>query len=209
MTVTGAWRRLGRIDHHAAGALWNRVPLCDGSSRRPQASPLSVRTCRYMPLRAVTSSQVPNHIECAEWIGRTKQQTMYVVSTTHRPTPLRHYLYAAEDIWQVVDEDGQFDIGTYERAVKSQRQLEQRAKQEQRSKGGAKGGGKGGGAKGGGGKGGTPADGETREESGGGPTYHWSVVLETLQRRDLLPAVVFSFSKAKCEEISLKVRLLL
>ena len=43
--------------------------------------------------------------------------------------------------------------------------------------------------------------------TGGGGTDHWSVLLETLQRRELLPAIVFSFSKAKCDEISQKVTL--
>eukprot|EP00966_Prymnesium_polylepis_P265423 6131811-Prymnesium_polylepis.1 len=55
------------------------------------------------------SATVPNHVECAEWIGRTKRRVVYVVSTLHRPTPLQHHLFAAEDIYRIVDDAGAFD----------------------------------------------------------------------------------------------------
>lgn len=39
------------------------------------------------------SATAPNTIEFADWLGRTKQKKVYVVSTSKRPVPLHHYLY--------------------------------------------------------------------------------------------------------------------
>lgn len=39
------------------------------------------------------SATVPNTIEFADWLGRTHQKKVYVVSTYQRPVPLHHYLY--------------------------------------------------------------------------------------------------------------------
>lgn len=42
------------------------------------------------------SATVPNTMELAEWVGSTKQQKVYVISTLKRPVPLVHYLYTGE-----------------------------------------------------------------------------------------------------------------
>ena len=52
------------------------------------------------------SATVPNHLECAEWIGRTKRRHVAVVATGHRPTPLVHTVFAADELWQVADSHG-------------------------------------------------------------------------------------------------------
>lgn len=39
------------------------------------------------------SATVPNAIELADWIGRIKQKSIYVISTTKRPVALEHMLY--------------------------------------------------------------------------------------------------------------------
>lgn len=39
------------------------------------------------------SATVPNTVEFANWVGKTKQKRVYVVSTPKRPVPLKHYLY--------------------------------------------------------------------------------------------------------------------
>lgn len=38
------------------------------------------------------SATVPNALEFANWVGRTKQKKMYVITTLKRPVPLTHYL---------------------------------------------------------------------------------------------------------------------
>ena len=39
------------------------------------------------------SATVPNTLEFADWVGRTKQRKIWVISTPKRPVPLEHYLY--------------------------------------------------------------------------------------------------------------------
>lgn len=39
------------------------------------------------------SATVPNTMEFADWLGRTRQKKVYVVTTSKRPVPLKHYLY--------------------------------------------------------------------------------------------------------------------
>ncbi|XP_046914477.2 superkiller complex protein 2 [Dermatophagoides farinae] len=43
------------------------------------------------------SATVPNVIEFSDWLGRTRQRQIYVISTTRRPVPLKHYLYLGRD----------------------------------------------------------------------------------------------------------------
>jgi antiviral helicase SKI2 len=39
------------------------------------------------------SATIPNHVEFAEWVGKIKQRSIYVISTKKRPIPLEHFLY--------------------------------------------------------------------------------------------------------------------
>ena len=39
------------------------------------------------------SATTPNTVEFSDWIGRTKQKPVYVISTAQRPVPLEHFLY--------------------------------------------------------------------------------------------------------------------
>ena len=106
-------------------------------------------SCRVVCL----SATVPNHLECANWIGATKQRRVHVISTDRRPTPLRHNLYAAESLWLLVDEDRVFQHASYAEAARAHRNLAN-VQKVGKGGGGKGGGGKGGGGKGGGGKGG-------------------------------------------------------
>ena len=69
------------------------------------------------------SATVPNTKEFADWVGflfcvnslflsayfrRTKKKNIYVISTSKRPVPLEHYLYADKDIYKIVDSDKKF-----------------------------------------------------------------------------------------------------
>ncbi|KAJ8934480.1 hypothetical protein NQ314_013355 [Rhamnusium bicolor] len=42
------------------------------------------------------SATVPNTVEFADWLGRTHQRKVYVVTTFKRPVPLQHYLYTGK-----------------------------------------------------------------------------------------------------------------
>uniref|UniRef100_T1GDC1 Helicase ATP-binding domain-containing protein n=1 Tax=Megaselia scalaris TaxID=36166 RepID=T1GDC1_MEGSC len=68
------------------------------------------------------SATVPNTMELAEWVGNTKQQKVYVISTLKRPVPLVHYLYTGcgskskNDIFMIVDSEGRFNMKNYQEA---------------------------------------------------------------------------------------------
>lgn len=54
----------------------------------------------------------------AEWVGRLKQKTINLISTDHRPVPLRHYLFTGKDLHQVYDQDNVYHQDAYVRAHK-------------------------------------------------------------------------------------------
>ncbi|KHO00476.1 DEAD/DEAH box RNA helicase [Metarhizium album ARSEF 1941] len=54
------------------------------------------------------SATVPNTYEFASWVGRTKQKDIYVISTSKRPVPLEHYIWAGKDVHRIVDSEKKF-----------------------------------------------------------------------------------------------------
>lgn len=68
------------------------------------------------------SATVPNTLEFANWVGKTKRKKVWVISTPKRPVPLQHFLYTGnggkskDDIFLVVDENGRFVTDGYEKA---------------------------------------------------------------------------------------------
>ncbi|KAL5614208.1 hypothetical protein BROUX41_000047 [Berkeleyomyces rouxiae] len=54
------------------------------------------------------SATVPNTLDFASWVGRTKKKNIYVISTPKRPVPLEHYLWAGKDIHKIVDASKNF-----------------------------------------------------------------------------------------------------
>ncbi|CAL9777952.1 unnamed protein product [Musa acuminata subsp. burmannicoides] len=51
------------------------------------------------------SATVPNTIEFADWIGRTKQKKIRVTGTTKRPVPLEHCLFYSGELYKVCESD--------------------------------------------------------------------------------------------------------
>ena len=47
------------------------------------------------------SATTPNTVEFSEWIGRTKQRPVHVISTLKRPVPLKHHVYLEGDLYAV------------------------------------------------------------------------------------------------------------
>ena len=43
------------------------------------------------------SATVPDPLDFADWVGRTKRKKIHVISTTKRPVPLEHYLYTGSN----------------------------------------------------------------------------------------------------------------
>ena len=54
------------------------------------------------------SATVPNTLEFAEWIGRTKKKDIFVISTLKRPVPLEHWLWAGSKLHKIVDANKTF-----------------------------------------------------------------------------------------------------
>lgn len=156
------------------------------------------------------SATVPNTFEFANWVGRTKQKDIYVISTPKRPVPLEISIWAKNNLYKAVDAQRRFQ----ETEFKNHRiALEGDLKgkppsitEGYGSRGGpggsARGGNRGGrggsrGGRGGGGRGGANPKNFTRD----GPNKNtWNQLVLYLKNHTLLPAVIFVFSKKKCEE---------
>ncbi|XP_052720162.1 helicase SKI2W-like [Crassostrea angulata] len=126
------------------------------------------------------SATVPNTLEFADWIGRTKKKKIFVISTLKRPIPLEHHLYTgttgktSNELFLIVDGKKNFLTSGYNKA------LEAKKEKSKSSQGfGPKG---------------------TR---GGHPNKDkniWISVIDMLKKKDKLPAVAFTFSKKKIDE---------
>ncbi|KAJ1301523.1 hypothetical protein OPQ81_008771 [Rhizoctonia solani] len=172
------------------------------------------------------SATVPNTKEFAEWVGRTKKKDIYVISTPKRPVPLEHYLYAGREMYKIVDASGKWLVNGYKDAGEALRRKQDKEREAaglppiQRV--GARGGrgaaqqqpqrGRGGNGRGGPQRGGPPQRGGAPPSRGSnmgstGPRSHqqqdknlWVHLVGHLKKKDLLPVVIFTLSKKRCEE---------
>ncbi|KAG8987538.1 hypothetical protein FRB90_003297 [Tulasnella sp. 427] len=166
------------------------------------------------------SATVPNTKEFADWVGRTKKKDIYVISTPKRPVPLEHYLWAGREMYKIVDAKGSFLSLGYKdagEALKRKQDKEREAAglapvQRVGARGAAPqrgGGGQRGAPTGRGGRGGPPPQ---RGRGGGGfgssgprsfqqqDRNLYVHLVGHLKKQQLLPVVIFSFSKKRCEE---------
>ncbi|XP_071154128.1 superkiller complex protein 2-like [Mytilus edulis] len=127
------------------------------------------------------SATVPNTLEFADWIGRTKRKKIYVISTLKRPVPLEHYLYTgnsnktSSQLFLILDHKKQFQIGGYNKAVDAKKERTSKASQNFGAKG----------------------------QRGGHPNQDkniWISLIDMLKKKDKLPVVSFIFSKKRIEE---------
>lgn len=54
------------------------------------------------------SATVPNYMDFANWVGRTKRRTIYVMKTLHRPVPLEHSLFIFNKFHVIKEPNGRF-----------------------------------------------------------------------------------------------------
>jgi len=57
------------------------------------------------------SATVPNYMEFADWVGRTKRKKVYVQCTYQRPVPLEHFMISKERMTLVKQGESKFDMG--------------------------------------------------------------------------------------------------
>jgi antiviral helicase SKI2 len=62
------------------------------------------------------SATVPNTKEFADWVGRTKQKDIYVISTSKRPVPLEHHLFVDKKLFKIVDSNKNFISSSFKDA---------------------------------------------------------------------------------------------
>ncbi|KAF8640787.1 hypothetical protein AX17_000436 [Amanita inopinata Kibby_2008] len=163
------------------------------------------------------SATVPNTKEFADWVGRTKKKDIYVISTRQRPVPLEHYIYAGRGTYKIVNADREFETQGYKDASEAIRRKQDKEREAAGLPPIHKVGGRGGaaaqknnqrgGAQSRGGRGAhTPMRG-MRGGSSISRTVHTTLdknlyvhLLGHLKKSGLLPAVIFTFSKRRCEE---------
>ncbi|PFX34751.1 Helicase SKI2W [Stylophora pistillata] len=127
------------------------------------------------------SATVPNTLEFADWIGRTKKKKIYVISTLKRPVPLQHFLYTgnsnktSNELFMIVDADSKFLTRGYEAAVAAKKEREGKGKDAYGSK--------------------THQTTNIREERN-----IWLSVIEMLRKKEKLPVVAFTFSRKRCDD---------
>ncbi|KAJ3855058.1 antiviral helicase [Lentinula lateritia] len=157
------------------------------------------------------SATVPNTKEFAEWVGRTKKKNIYVISTAQRPVPLEHYLYAGREIYKIVDAQRKFLGSGYKDAGEALRRKQDKEREAAGLPAVQRVGARGAAPMRGQQRGSRVSAPPVRGRGGSGPsstrTIHTGIdknlyvhLLTLLKKKSLLPVVVFTFSKKRCEE---------
>ncbi|CAN0420557.1 unnamed protein product, partial [Hapterophycus canaliculatus] len=63
------------------------------------------------------AATTPNTVEFCDWIGRPKRKPVHVITTSYRPVPLEHNLFAGNELYQIMDNYGKFDSNGYNAAA--------------------------------------------------------------------------------------------
>ncbi|XP_077301021.1 superkiller complex helicase subunit twister [Arctopsyche grandis] len=130
------------------------------------------------------SATVPNTLEFADWVGRTKKRMVYVVSTTKRPVGLCHYLYTGsggkskDNRYKIMGPEERFLLTGYTEACKSylSKKAETFGPKNKFAKGNFR---------------------SPNQEKG-----MWVGLVDHLQRNDKLPVVVFILSRNRCDGVA-------
>ncbi|KLO05470.1 translation repressor [Schizopora paradoxa] len=152
------------------------------------------------------SATVPNTKEFADWVGRTKKKDIYVISTAKRPVPLEHFLYAGKDTFKIVDSKGQFLTQGYKDAGEALRRKQVKEREAAGLPPLQRLGARAAAPQRGGGRGAAPPRGRGGGGSSGGRSFHqpdkniYVHLVGHLKKSNLLPVVVFTLSKKRCEE---------
>jgi len=128
------------------------------------------------------SATVPNTLEFADWVGRTKKKKIWVISTTKRPVPLEHFLYTGsngktrDERFLLQDATGNFLERGYAKAVDAKKQRESKGRAQTGSKG-------------------------VKDRVGPQQERNiWLTLIDHLQRQDKLPIVAFTLSRSRCDQ---------
>ncbi|CAH0400451.1 unnamed protein product [Chilo suppressalis] len=129
------------------------------------------------------SATVPNTLQFADWVGRTKKRKVYVVSTPKRPVPLCHYLYTGSggksknERFLVIDQEGNFQLRGYNEAVAAKKARENDYKKNFGPKAGGK-----------------------QFQNPKAEQTMWVAFIDHLKQKDKLPVVAFTLSRNRCDQ---------
>ncbi|CAA6656755.1 unnamed protein product [Spirodela intermedia] len=131
------------------------------------------------------SATVPNTVEFADWIGRTKKKKIIVTGTMKRPVPLEHCLFYSGELYKICESETFLPQGL--RAAKD-------AFKKKTSTIGSSSGGAGSAAA-------TQGVGRERHhETSGRESSMWLLLINRLSKKSLLPVIIFCFSKNLCDK---------
>ncbi|GMR35410.1 hypothetical protein PMAYCL1PPCAC_05605, partial [Pristionchus mayeri] len=128
------------------------------------------------------SATIPNAKQFAEWVCWLHSQPCHVVYTDYRPTPLQHFIFPAggSGLYEVVNQQGVFREDKFAEAMSGLS-------------------GAGDAAKGGimrGRRGGSKGQSEANVVK----------IIRTVKERDMIPCIIFSFSRKECEAYALSLK---
>ncbi|EDO18717.1 hypothetical protein Kpol_1055p74 [Vanderwaltozyma polyspora DSM 70294] len=163
------------------------------------------------------SATVPNTYEFANWIGRTKQKNIYVISTPKRPVPLEINIWAKNTLIPVINSKREFLEANFKKHKQLIEGVPSSSKPDDKKTNNSRGGSiRGGSRRGGSTRGGSSTRGNALSGSRGagavgsnkskffrrgGPNKKtWPDIINFLKGRELLPVVIFVFSKKRCED---------
>lgn len=132
--------------------------------------------CHYVFL----SATIPNARQFAEWISYIHHQTCHVVYTDYRPVPLEHHIFAGGLIYKVVDSDGNLLQDKFETAM-SHLETSQPKEKDSNNKRRYM---------------------DSKEDTAGSLER----VVKAAKGKNLVPILIFSFSKKECEIYATKLK---
>ena len=123
------------------------------------------------------SATVPNYMEFSNWVGRVRNQKVFVQITYKRPVPLEHLVYVSGEFVRLVEPDGTLNVQNYNTAKKEmEKAMNEKGKFDKNKnfKGKKK---------------------FARTED-----QQYKDLILDLQKKELLPCVIFAFSRDKVDK---------
>ncbi|CAI4224198.1 unnamed protein product [Auanema sp. JU1783] len=125
------------------------------------------------------SATIPNAEQFALWIAYLKNVPCHVIYTEYRPTPLQHFIFpcGGDGLYEVVNMQGTFREDKFNQAMNGLAEIGDKAKGLQRGR-----------------KGGIQQDSNVVK------------IIRTIKERDMLPCIIFSFSRKECEAYAISLK---
>uniref|UniRef100_T1IQX5 Helicase SKI2W n=1 Tax=Strigamia maritima TaxID=126957 RepID=T1IQX5_STRMM len=136
------------------------------------------------------SATVPNELEFAHWVGKTKKRKVYVIRTMVRPVPLVHYLYTGsggkskDENFLIVNSKTKFEMKGYKEALAAM------AVHQAKMSGGRAG----------------PSNKFAMRLNPKQEETMWNGLISFLDKSKLLPVICFIFSRDRCDQNALRLR---